>query len=118
VVDVVLSVQERLEEASLVTARLTQAMTIAGLDRIAQTVTRALPRAVSPKHDRVARLATRQADLVDRQYALLGKLFGLHREFAQRLFDVLGAQESKNPIAALTVAPANVISLHRARSLR
>lgn len=119
--DILLDIQEQLHEASLVTARLTQAMTIAGFDRVVQALTRfarALPAAVSPNRNVVAHLATHQADLVDRQYALLGNLWGLHREFAQRLFDVLGARESKNTIGAISAPPDNIISLHTARKSR
>jgi hypothetical protein len=120
-VDVLLSVQERLDEASLRTARLTQAMTIGGFDRLVRAgagVAQALPAAVRPHRESIDRLVSRQADLVDRQYALLGRLLGLHREFAQRLFDVLGAQESQGTIAETTAPPANVISLHAPRKLR
>jgi hypothetical protein len=121
VVDVLLSVQERFDQASLETARLTQAMTIAGFDYFAQGVTRvsrAMPRAANPGRGVVARLATHQAGLLDRQYALLDNLFRLHREFAQRLFDVLGARELKDTMSKITPPPGNVISIQTARKLR
>jgi hypothetical protein len=120
-VNVLLSVQERFDEASLTTARSTQAMTIGGFDRIWRAgagVAQGLPGAVSPNQELIDRLVSHQADFVDRQYALLGRLLGLHREFAQRLFDVLGALESQDAVGGSTAPPANVISLHAPRKLR
>ena len=119
--NVLLSVQERFDEASLTTARFTQAMAIGGFDRLVRAVTgvsRALPAAARPNTELIARMVSHQADLVDGQYALVGHLLGLHREFAQRLFDVLGADESKDTIGEITAPPANVVALHAPRKLR
>jgi hypothetical protein len=121
VVNVLLQVQERFDEASLTAARLAQAMTIGGFDRLVRArrgISQALPAAVSPDQKLIPRLVSHQADLVDRQYALIERLLGLHREFAQRLFDVLGAHESHGVVGETTQAPANVISLHAPRKLR
>jgi hypothetical protein len=121
VVNVLLQVQERFDEASLTAARLAQAMTIAGFDRLVRArrrLSQALPAAISSDQKHIPRLVSHQADLVDRQYALIGSLLGLHREFAQRLFDVLGAHESHGVLGEPTQAPANVISLHAPGNLR
>lgn len=119
--DVLSTVQDRLDDASLDTARIAQAMAIDGFDRVARGfagVVRALPAAVSPDPKLVARVVSGPADLVDRQYALVGRLLGLHREFAQRLFDVLGARESNDTVGEITPVPANVVSLQSARKPR
>jgi len=119
--DVLSTVQDRLGGASLDTARITQAMTIEGIDRVARCfagVARALPPAVSPDPKLLGRVVSGPAVLVDRQYALAGRLLGLHREFAQRLFDVLGARGSNDTVGEITPVPANVLSLQRVRKPR
>ena len=119
--DVLSTVQDRLDEASLDTARITHAMAIDGFDRVARGfagIARALPAAVSPDPKLLARVVSGPAVLVDRQYALVGRLLGLHREFAQRLFDVLGARGANDTVGEITPVPANVVSLQRARKPR
>jgi hypothetical protein len=121
VVNVLSQVQERFDEASLTAARLAQAVTIEGFDRLVRvrrSLSQALPAAVSRDQKLIPRLVSHQADLVDRQYALIGRLLDLHREFAQRLFDVLGTPESHGIPGETAQAPANVISLHAPRKLR
>ena len=119
--NVLSTVHDRLGEAALDTTRITQAITIDGIDRAARClagIARALPPAVSPDPTLVGRVVSAQAVLVDRQYALVGRLLGLHREFAQRLFDVLGARGSNNAVGEITPLPAKVVSLHRVRPPR
>lgn len=118
---VVLGVQHQFDEASTTTARVAQAIAIDGFDRLVQTrdsLSVVLPTAFRPNQKLVKRLASHQAEVVDRQYALLIRLLGLHREFAQRLFDVLGAHESSGAPDETVEASADVISLHAPRKLR
>ena len=113
--------QQRFDEASLTTARVAQAITIEGFDRLVQLrdgLSQILPAAVSPNQRMVSRLISHHSDVVDRQYALMGHLLGLHREFAQRLFDVLSAHESSDAPEETVEASTNVISLHAPRKLR
>jgi len=119
--NVLSTVHDRLGDAALDTTRVTQAMTIEGIDRVARRfagVAGALPAALSPDPELVGRVVSGPAVLVDRQYALVGRLLRLHREFAQRLFAVLGARGSSDTVSDITPVPANVVSLQRGRPPR
>jgi hypothetical protein len=119
--NVLSTVHDRLGEAALDTTRITQSITIDGIDRAARClagIARALPPAVSPDPTLVGRVVSGPAVLVDRQYALVGRLLGLHREFAQRLFAVLGAPGSNETVGDITPVPANVVSLQNVRPPR
>jgi hypothetical protein len=121
VIDVLIGVQERFDEACVTTARVAQALTIDGFDRLVRArdfVAQAVPAPLSADQKLIRRLVSHHADLVDRQYALVARLLCLHREFAQRLFDVLGAHESQAITCETTATPANVVSLDASRTLR
>ena len=116
--NVVSSMQERIGDASLETARVTQAMAIEGFDCLTRGlvgVVRALPKPASPDPERMAFYISKEAQLVDRQYVVLGRLLDLHREFAQRLFDVLGARETKDTMTDDSALSADVVPLQSAR---
>ena len=120
-IDVLIGVQERFDEACLTTARVAQALTIEGFDRLVRArdfVAQAVPAPLRADQELIRRLVSHHADLVDRQYALVARVLGLHREFAQRLFDVLGAHESQAITCETTATPANVVSLDASRTLR
>ena len=71
------TVHDRLGDAALETTRITQAITIDGIDRAARClagIARALPPAVSPDPTLVGGVVSGPAVLVDRQYALVGRL--------------------------------------------
>jgi hypothetical protein len=121
VMNVLFDAQDRFDEASVTTARLAQAVTIEGFDRLVRAravLSQVLPAAVRPDQPLIRRLVSNHADLVDRQYAVIGRLLGLHREFAQRLFDVLGAHELQVIVGETTQPPANVIALRVPRKPR
>jgi hypothetical protein len=121
VIDVLIGAQERFDEACVTTARVAQALTIDGFDRLVRArdfVAQAVPAPLSPDQKLIRLLVSHHADLVDRQYALVARLLCLHREFAQRLFDVLGAHESQAIACETTAPPANVVSLDASRTLR
>jgi len=121
VIDVLIGAQERFDEACVTTARVAQALTIEGFDRLVRArdfVAQAVPAPLRADQELIRRLVSHHADLVDRQYALVARVLGLHREFAQRLFDVLGAHESQAITCETTATPANVVSLDASRTLR
>ena len=89
------TVRHQLDQALVATARSSQALLIESLDR-----------AVRPPNNRALRTATRLARLqlglgsqllegpagiIDDNYDLLQRLTALHREFTQRLFEVMGS---------------------------
>jgi hypothetical protein len=121
VIGMLIGVQERFDEACVTTARVAQALTIDGFARLVRVrdfVAQAVPAPLNLDQELIRCLVSHHADLVDRQYALVARLLGLHREFAQRLFDVLGAQESEAISGETTAPPANVVSLDASRTLR
>jgi hypothetical protein len=121
VIDVLIGVQGWFDEACVTTARVAQALTIDGFDRLVRArdfVAQAVPAPSRLDEKLIRRLVSHHADLVDRQYALAARLLGLHREFAQRLFDVLGAHESQAIACETTAPPANVVALDAFRTLR
>ena len=95
------TVQHQVDQALVATARSCQALVIESLDR-----------AVRSPNRRAVRIGTRlgqlqlalgsqllegPAGVVDDNYVLLQRLTALHREFAQRLFEVMGAHGGTPP---------------------
>lgn len=86
--------QGRTSAATLVVARTSQAGAIAAFDRLLSSPASRAARQLVP-HPRRSRLETPRrvsvssAERLDDFYSLLERLLALHREFAQRLFEVL-----------------------------
>ncbi len=86
----------RTSAATLVVARTSQAGAIAAFDRLlGSTASRAarqiVPDTLRSRLEAHRRVSVGSAELMDDFYSLLELLLALHREFAQRLFEVLEA---------------------------
>ena len=93
---VLAGVHDRLQRATMRTARTAQAAVITGLDACVGATRGAgdlVGRALRAPHGLATLVVGRPADVVDDHYLLLTRLLALHREFAQRLFEVLDRED-------------------------
>jgi hypothetical protein len=88
-------VRHQLDQALVATARSSQALVIESLDRVVRTPhNRALRTATQlarPQLGLLSQLLEGPAGAIDDNYDLLQGLTALHREFTQRLFEVIGS---------------------------
>jgi len=83
--------RQRSHEATMRAARTMQALTIEAVDRLVPVSHESpgpLTRMVGVSFDLTAAFMGEPAEFVDQSYALVERLTRLHREFAQRLFEV------------------------------
>ena len=117
--DFITTVQQALESRVLATARGTQARVIESFDR----VTGAGPGNFKPfawitgaQMEMLELVVTDPAQTIDRQYWFVARLLDLHREFAQRLFDVVEQLDGPPPEVHPDVAPVVRLDSRRATS--
>ena len=88
-------VRHQLDQALVATARSSQALVIESLDRAVRTPKRRVrgiaTRLGRPQLGLVGQLLEGTAGFIDDNYELLQRLTALHREFTQRLFEVMGS---------------------------
>lgn len=89
-------------EAAFVAARSSQAAAIAAFDRLlgshrSRPNQQLIPRALRSRLEAHRRVSGGPAELLDDFYSLLERLLALHREFAQRLLEVLEADPPDVP---------------------
>ena len=111
--------RHRADQVLLALARNSQAIVIESLDRLVGTggkrVSSASARFRALQFELGSVLVEEPRDFIDDGYDLLQRLLGLHREFAQRLFDVL---DNRDGLAATHPGDpgAQVLPFHSRRA--
>ena len=99
---------QRLESGLLRTARAAQAVVIGSFDRVAAVGP--VRWAIDAQLEILERVVPEPADTVDSQYRLVANLLDLHREFAQRLFDVVDHVADEVP--EISREMAHIVRIH------